>query len=190
MAVALERRRSGWRVVEAGPAGAFDPSWWARVEAGPAQAVVAGERGGEATAGAEGASEAFALAEAAARRRLAAVTAGWARELTARRAREEGRLLDYYRRRLAEELRGLKRAVHQVAVLQVRVVLAQRAETLKQFQQELAGWEKELAGTLAEKRGVAGALARELGRRYRELERRYQGEARVTLLAVARLPGR
>lgn len=196
VAVAVEARRGGFRVVEVGPPAAFAGSWWGRVEAeAAAQTLVAVEDAPPKRDDGEGegrpeepANAAYALAEKAARARLATVAAEWAEAVAARRAEEERWLLEYYQRRLSEEMRSLKRALHQVAVLQVRIRLAQHAVTLQQFQGELAGWERTLGTQLVAKQEKAASLAWELGRRYRELERRYQAEAAVTLLAAARLP--
>jgi hypothetical protein len=126
-------------------------------------------------------------AAAACREALAPVVAGWERQVAQRWAVEEQELERYYRQWLSEEVDGLGRLFHRVAVLEVRVHLAKKAATRRQFRRELRRWEGELAGQLGGKEERAGSLAADLARRQEELARRYQGEVRVELVEVAPL---
>lgn len=132
--------------------------------------------------------QAYASAEAACRAALAPVLARWEAEVGRRRDREEEQLTRYYERTLGEEVAGLRRTFHQVAVLRVRVQLARRATTRRQFRRELHRREGDLGGQLAGKETRAAALAAELGRRRRELSRRYESQVEVRLLATTWLP--
>jgi hypothetical protein len=118
---------------------------------------------------------------------LTPVAAGWEREVAERRAAAEEELARYYRRLLVEEVSGLRRVFRQVAVLQVRVSLAQRATTRRQFRTGLRRWETELDRQVAQTRGRAGQLAAELRRRRGEVARRYAARVEVRVLAIASL---
>lgn len=130
---------------------------------------------------------AYALACTACRSALAPTLAAWQAEVDRRRAQAEAELGRFYQRSLEEEVAGLHRVFHQVAVLHVRVTLARRSTTRRQFRRDLQRWEGELVAQLGGKQGRAKALASELQKRQRELDRRYTGSALVTLESAVRL---
>ncbi|MGE5552411.1 MAG: hypothetical protein ACM3XZ_00605 [Betaproteobacteria bacterium] len=131
--------------------------------------------------------EARVRAEAACRAFLARVLPGWQREVAERRAAAEEELARYYHRSLTEEVARLGRVLHQVAVLRVRVSLARRTTTRRQFRADLRRWEKELTRQVEGTEGRAGQLAAELRRRQAELVRRYASRVEVRLVAAAPL---
>ncbi|MGE5507222.1 MAG: hypothetical protein ACM3RP_01860, partial [Chitinophagales bacterium] len=121
---------------------------------------------------------AYTWACAACRLALAPVLVEWESEVARRRARAEAELQRYYQRSLEEDVAGLHRVFHQVAVLQVRVTLARRSHTRRQFRRDLRGWEVDVVAQLGGMLGRAETLAYELQTRVRELARRYTGTVR------------
>ncbi len=134
-----------------------------------------------------GLAAAYARAEEACRAALTPLVAEWEREVAQGRAAAEEELARYYHRSLEEEVAGLRRVFHQVAVLKVRVSLARRTATRRQFRSDLRRWEKELSRQLGGKESRAAQLAAELRRRQAEVARRYAARVEVKLVAAARL---
>lgn len=130
-------------------------------------------------------AETYARAAAACQAVLRPVAAAWEREVAERRAAAERELEEYYRRCLEEEVSGLHRMFHRVAVLSVRVSLARRTVTRRQFRHDLHQAERELCAEVAGKEQQAGRFAAELRRRRAELERRFAAWTAVRLEAVA-----
>jgi hypothetical protein len=142
-----------------------------------------------AVAGPEPESEAYRQAVTSCRAALAPVVAGWEAQVARRRTLEAQELERFYRQCLTEEVTGLGRLFHRVAVLEVRVHLAKKPGARRQFRQELRRSVGELAGELGGKEERAGGLAAELARRQEELAVRYAGEVRVELVGIRRADG-
>lgn len=134
-----------------------------------------------------GLSAAYDRAERGVREALQPVLKEWAAELHRRRAAAEEELGRYYRSALEEDVAGLRRVFHQVAVLRVRVTLARKAGARRQFRRELRRWEGELEEGLSVRERRAAGLATDLRRRQNEIARRYRGRVKVELVAAARV---
>lgn len=127
-------------------------------------------------------SAAYQRAVESCRVELAPVIARWEDETARRRTAWTQELQRFYRQCLTEEVGGLGRLFHRVAVLEVRVNLAKKADARRQFRRELRRWEDELAGQLGGKEARAGGLAADLARRQQELAARAEGVVRVELV--------
>ncbi|MBO8125985.1 MAG: hypothetical protein H0Z38_01975 [Firmicutes bacterium] len=103
-----------------------------------------------------------------------------------KRLEEEKATLDhYYQGLLDEEMASLYQLLHKAAVLEVRVALAKREETRRQFSQELEAVEREISAEKKRCQRVSEKLAAEKSKRLHELATKYLPKARIRLVSAA-----